>query len=85
MSKKNYRGALEHINIILNWGRVKDDFESDPFSKKKTFNIINKTFKNLKSFQGIRTKKLKFFGSEKNEENNNTNHQDFFLIMTIKF
>ena len=79
LSKKNYRGALEHINIILNRERVKDDFESDPLSKKKTFNIINKTFKNLKSFQGIRTKKLKFFGSEKTENSNNINNKDYFF------
>jgi len=56
LNKKNYRGALEHINLILNNKKSKDDLEND-LSKQKTFNIINKTYKNLKSFQVGRNKK----------------------------
>jgi len=73
LNKKNYRGALEHINCILNNQKTKDDFEADVFSRKKTFNIINKTYKNLKSFQGIKLKKLNInnFGKDKESENKN--------------
>ena len=56
LNKKNYRGALEHINLILNNKKSKDDLETD-LSKQKTFKIINKTYKNLKSFQVGRNKK----------------------------
>ena len=56
LNKKNYRGALEHINLILNNKKSKDDLEND-LSKQKTFKIINKTYKNLKSFQVGRNKK----------------------------
>ena len=81
LNKKNYRGALEHINCILCNQKTKDDFEADVFSRKKTFNIINKTYKNLKSFQGIKIKKMNInnFGKDKESENknnepNNTNN-----------
>ena len=57
LNKKNYRAAIEHINIILNKEKIKDDFDIENCpSKKKPFNT--KTFKNLKSFQGLRIKKL---------------------------
>ena len=56
LNKKNYRGALEHINLILNNKKSKDDLEND-LSKQKTLKIINKTYKNLKSFQVGRNKK----------------------------
>ena len=73
LNKKNYRGALEHINCILCNQKTKDDFEADVFSRKKTFNIINKTYKNLKSFQGIKIKKMNInnFGKDKESENKN--------------
>ena len=75
LNKKNYRGALEHINCILCNQKTKDDFEAD------VFNIINKTYKNLKSFQGIKLKKLNIntFGKDKNENKNtepNNNNDD---------
>ena len=93
LNKKNYRGALEHINCILNNQKTKDDFESEVFSRKKTFNIINKTYKNLKSFQGIKNKKLNInnYGKDKesdnktknNEENNNNDDNNNFNDETI--
>ena len=84
LNKKNYRGALEHINMIINKEKFKDDFDANPVTKKKTFNIINKTFKNLKSFQGIKVKTLNNLAnngnSSKAEENNknkvNKNNDD---------
>ena len=77
LNKKNYRGALEHINCILCNQKTKDDFEADVFSRKKTFNIINKTYKNLKSFQGIKLKKLNInmFGKDKDKESENKNNE----------
>ena len=64
---------MEHINCILCNQKTKDDFEADVFSRKKTFNIINKTYKNLKSFQGIKIKKMNInnFGKDKENENKN--------------
>ena len=83
LNKKNYRGALEHINLLLNKKRSKDDFEAEGITKKKTFNMINKTFKNLKSFKGLRTKKLSGVGNpdaskneEKHKNNNNKNNNN---------
>ena len=82
LNKKNYRGALEHINIILNKEKLKDDFEGDTITKKKTFNMINKTFKNLKSFQGLRVKKLSGISKkdlvkvEENSKNKNNNENN---------
>ena len=77
LNKKNYRSALEHINLLLNKKRSKDDFEAEGITKKKTFNIINKTFKNLKSLQGLRVKKLSGVGkpdtSKKEEKTKNNN------------
>ena len=68
LNRKNYNGAFEHINIILKSLKPKDDFETDAISRKKTYNIFNKTFKNLKSFQGIKIKKLNInnFGKNSN-------------------
>ena len=84
LNKKNYRGSLEHINMIINKEKTKDDFEANPVIKKKTFNMINKTFKNLKSFQGIKVKTLNNLAKNENsakvEENNknksNKNNND---------
>ena len=71
LNKKNYRVALEHINIILSKEKIKDDFDIDNYaSKKRPFNT--KTFKNLKSFQGLRIKKLSdaSINQKKFEDNN---------------
>ena len=73
LKKKNYRGALEHINFILNRERSKDDNETEFISKKKTFNIV-KTFKNMKSFQGLRIKKLSKATIEASKEDNSKKH-----------
>ena len=80
LKKKNYRGALEHINIILNKQKVKVD-GSEPISSKQTFHMINKTFKNLKSFQGIRVRKLNFFKNDENKNNkdNYCNYEELML------
>jgi hypothetical protein len=43
LNKKNYRGALEHINLILNNKKTKDDLETD-LSKQKTYKIIKFVF-----------------------------------------
>ena len=74
-NKKNYRGALEHINMIINRNRSKDDLDSESIGKKETFNIINKTFKNLKSFQGFKVKKLS--GCVNNDSSTNTNDNNY--------
>ena len=79
LNKKNYRTALEHINIILNRETIKDDFdiENSP-SKKKPFNT--KTFKNLKSFQGLRIKKLSDVSINQNKvEDKNKNIENINL------
>ena len=83
LNKKNYRGALEHINLILNKERTKDDFDTDGITKKKTFNMINKTFKNLRSFQGLKAKKLSDIvkkdiakNDEKSKNKNNKNENN---------
>ena len=73
LKKKNYRGALEHINFILNREKSKDDSEFERISKKKTFTII-KTFKNLKSFQGLRIKKIGKSKDESSKEENSKKH-----------
>ena len=68
LNKKNYRGALEHINLILNNKKSKDDLETD-LSKQRTFKIINKTYKNLKSFQVGRLKKFDINDKDKDKDN----------------
>ena len=87
LNRKNYRAAFEHINIILKGLKPKDDFETDAISRKKTYNLFNKTFKNLKSFQGVKIRKLNInnFGKNsnlsknENDKNNNmeTNNESF--------
>ena len=74
LNKKNYRGALEHINLILNNKKSKDDLETD-LSKQKTYKIINKTYKNLKSFQIGKNKKYDI-----NDKDNNRNLFDEYII-----
>ena len=74
LNKKNYRGALEHINLILNNKKSKDDLEAD-LSKQQTFKIINKTYKNLKSFQIGKIKKYDI-----NDKDNNKNLFDESII-----
>ena len=81
LNRKNFRGALEHINLIIGNKKSKDDFDSESILRKKTFNMINKTFKNLKSFQGAKIKKLNIntFGNatlSKNEDNKNKNNNN---------
>ena len=92
LNKKNYRGALEHINMIINKEKFKDDFDTNPINRKKTYNIINKTFKNLKSFQGIKVKTLNNLANKdnstkadennktKNKKNNNDNNNEETLL-----
>ena len=77
LNKKNYRGALEHINLILNNKKSKDDLEAD-LSKQKTFKIINKTYKNLKSFQIIKNKKydINNIGNNSGTSKDNNNDKD---------
>ena len=74
LNKKNYRGALEHINLILNNKKTKDDLETD-LSKQKTYKIINKTYKNLKSFQIGKNKKYDI-----NNKDNNRNLFDEYIV-----
>jgi hypothetical protein len=74
LNKKNYRGALEHINVILNNKKSKDDLETD-LSKQKTYKIINKTYKNLKSFQI--GKNIRY---EINDKDNKRNLFDQYII-----
>ena len=73
LKKKNFRGALEHIYIILNKEKARDDLEPDSQSKKNSFYMINKTYKNLKSCQAIKVKKFKYF---KNDEKKINSSQD---------
>ena len=72
LKKNNYRGALDHINIILKREKIKDSCDIEITNKKKIFN--NKTFKNLKSFQGLSIRKLsKASISQSKAEDNNKN------------